>query len=113
VGGALWAGLSNLAFAGFAHDTSSAVIIRALIGLGVAGIYMPGVKFISQNIPSYSEEELKRAKAIVEAYEKGVADGQGVISLDGKMIDKVNLRMAESILKQHQVITEKDGEMGK
>jgi MFS family permease len=52
VGGSLWAGISNLAFAGFAHDTTSAVILRALIGLGVAGIYMPGVKLISQKIPS-------------------------------------------------------------
>lgn len=52
VGGALWAGLSNLAFVGFAHDMVSAMIFRALIGLGVAGIYMPGVKLISQNIPS-------------------------------------------------------------
>lgn len=52
VGGALWAGFSNLAFAGFAHDMTSAVIFRGLVGLGVAGIYMPGIKFISQNIPS-------------------------------------------------------------
>ncbi len=52
VGGALWAGLSNLAFAWFAHDMVSAIILRALVGLGVAGIYMPGVKLISQNIPS-------------------------------------------------------------
>jgi len=52
VGGAVCAGLSNLAFAGFAHDTISAIIFRALIGLGVAGIYMPGVKLISQNIRS-------------------------------------------------------------
>ena len=52
VGGALWAGFSNLAFAGFAHDMTSAVIFKALVGLGVAGIYMPGIKFISQNIPS-------------------------------------------------------------
>ena len=52
VGGAVCAGLSNLAFAGFAHDTTSAIIYRAFIGLGVAGIYMPGVKLISQNIRS-------------------------------------------------------------
>lgn len=51
VGGALWAGLSNLAFAGFAHDMTSAMILRALVGVGVAGVYMPGVKLISQNMP--------------------------------------------------------------
>jgi MFS family permease len=51
VGGALWAGLSNLAFAAYADDMTSAVIFRALVGMGVACIYMPGVKLISQNIP--------------------------------------------------------------
>jgi MFS family permease len=51
VGGALWAGISNLAFALFASDMTSALIFRALIGMGVAFIYMPSVKFISENIP--------------------------------------------------------------
>lgn len=50
VGGALWAGFSNLAFAVFARDLTSALILRALVGVGVAFIYMPGVKLISQNI---------------------------------------------------------------
>lgn len=52
VGGALWAGISNLAFAVFADDVTSAVILRALVGMGVAFIYMPGVKYISEQIPS-------------------------------------------------------------
>lgn len=52
IGGALWAGLSNLAFAGLAHDTASAMVFRALTGLGVAGIYMPGVRLISQRFPT-------------------------------------------------------------
>jgi MFS family permease len=51
VGGALWAGISNLAFAMFADGVANAVILRALVGMGVAFIYMPGVKFISQQIP--------------------------------------------------------------
>lgn len=50
VGGALWAGISNLLFAGFAHDAASATVLRALVGIGIAGIYMPGVKLISQRI---------------------------------------------------------------
>jgi len=52
VGGALWASISNLGFALFANDLTSAVILRALIGMGVAFIYMPGVNLISKNIPS-------------------------------------------------------------
>ncbi|MGW8144130.1 MAG: MFS transporter [Anaerolineales bacterium] len=52
VGGAIWAGVSNLAFVFFANGFTSAMILRAFIGIGVAFIYMPGVKFISQHIPS-------------------------------------------------------------
>ena len=52
VGGVLWAGVSNLLFAGFAHDTTSAIIFRILVGFGIAGIYMPGLKLISQRIPA-------------------------------------------------------------
>jgi len=50
VWGAIWAGVWNLAFAGLAHDTASAIFLRAMIGFGIAGIYMPGVKLISQQI---------------------------------------------------------------
>ncbi|MEK6256673.1 MAG: MFS transporter, partial [Chloroflexota bacterium] len=50
VGGALWAGIFNLLFAGFAYDTASAAILRALVGFGIAGIYMPGLKLITQRI---------------------------------------------------------------
>jgi MFS family permease len=50
VGGAIWAGISNLLLAGIAYDTASAAIIRALVGFGIAGIYMPGLKLITQRI---------------------------------------------------------------
>jgi citrate lyase subunit beta/citryl-CoA lyase len=73
----------------------------------------PAQLAIANTIFSPSKEELKRAQAVVEAYEKAVKEGYGVISLDGKMIDNVNLRMAEMILKQHQAIKEKDGERKK
>jgi MFS family permease len=59
VGGALWAGISNLLFAGIAHDTTSATLIRASVGFGIAGIYMPGLKLISQRIA-----DLQRGRAI-------------------------------------------------
>ena len=52
VGGVIMTGISNLLFAGFAADTTSAVIFRALVGFGIAGIYMPGMKLISQRIPA-------------------------------------------------------------
>ena len=50
VWGAIWSGVWNLVFTGLAHDTTSAIILRAMIGFGIAGIYMPGVNLISRQI---------------------------------------------------------------
>lgn len=48
---AVWAALSNLAFAQLARGVTSGMVLQALIGAGVAGIYMPGMKLISQRVP--------------------------------------------------------------
>jgi len=47
---------------------------------------------------SPSDEEVKQATAVVQAYEAAVAAGQGAASHDGRMIDAVSLRLAQSIL---------------
>jgi MFS family permease len=52
VAGVICAGVFNLLFAGLASDTTSAIVFRALIGFGIAGIYMPGMKLITQRIPA-------------------------------------------------------------
>ncbi len=48
--------------------------------------------------------EVERAQAVVDAYEAAMAAGRGAISLDGKMIDAANLRMAQAVLARHQAI---------
>ena len=45
---ALWSGIANLIFALFAHDYLSAMILRALTGLGMGGTYMPGLKLVAE-----------------------------------------------------------------
>jgi citrate lyase subunit beta/citryl-CoA lyase len=45
-----------------------------------------------------------RAQAVVDAYEAAMAAGRGAISLDGKMIDAANLRMAQAVLTKHNAI---------
>jgi len=59
IGGAIWSGIWNLVFAELAHDAASAILFRAMIGFGIAGIYMPGVKLISQQI-----DATKRGRAM-------------------------------------------------
>jgi len=45
-----------------------------------------------------SDEELAQARRIVEAMAQAEAQGQGAVTLDGKMIDYANVRMARRII---------------
>ena len=49
---------------------------------------------------SPSDEEMTRARALVEAYEAAIRSGQGAATHDGKMIDAANLRMARATLRR-------------
>ncbi len=48
VGGALWAGLAGLAFPLWAHGATSALVLRTLAGIGLAGTYMPGMRLVAE-----------------------------------------------------------------
>jgi citrate lyase beta subunit len=52
-------------------------------------------------------EEVARAEAVLKAYAQAVAQGRGAASLDGKMIDAANIRMAMVIVEQHQRIQQR------
>jgi citrate lyase subunit beta/citryl-CoA lyase len=45
-----------------------------------------------------SDDEVARAAALVDAYERAIAAGQGAAVHDGRMIDGASLRMARSVL---------------
>jgi MFS family permease len=92
VWGAVWSGVWNLVFAGFAHDTNSAVILRALIGFGIAGIYMPGVNLISQQI--HSSRRGSAMGFFVAAFTMGSAAS---IALGGNLSAELGWRTAFSI----------------
>lgn len=49
---------------------------------------------------SPTAEEVARARAIVEAYERALAEGRGSASFNGRMIDAANIRMARTILEK-------------
>jgi citrate lyase subunit beta/citryl-CoA lyase len=51
---------------------------------------------------SPSEEDVARARALVQAYDAAVASGQGAATHEGRMIDAANLRMARTILQHAQ-----------
>jgi len=51
-----------------------------------------------------SAEETAHAERVVAAYDQAVADNRGVVTLDGKMIDAANVRMAQTTLSQQRLI---------
>jgi citrate lyase subunit beta/citryl-CoA lyase len=51
---------------------------------------------------SPSPAEVASARALVDAYERAVAEGRGAATHEGRMIDAANLRMARTILGDEQ-----------
>ncbi|MEM4185809.1 MAG: CoA ester lyase [Candidatus Caldarchaeum sp.] len=52
-----------------------------------------------------SREEVEKAKKIVEAYEKAVAEGLGAISVDGVMVDDATIKIAMRIFEMQKLLT--------
>ena len=48
IASALWSATANLLFAFYAHDYTSALVLRALTGIGMGGTYMPGIKLVAE-----------------------------------------------------------------
>jgi len=59
---------------------------------------------LTNTIFSPSDDDLKWAQKVIEAYEEALEEGRGAISLDGKMIDAVNIRMAKMLIHKQQAI---------
>ena len=49
----LWSGTANLLFALYAHDYTSAMVLRAVTGIGMGGTYMPGLKLVAEKFASH------------------------------------------------------------
>jgi malyl-CoA/(S)-citramalyl-CoA lyase len=63
----------------------------------------PGQLAAANAIFSPTAEEIAHAERIVGAYEAAVAEGRGAVSLDGRMIDAANIRMAQVILERKRL----------
>jgi MFS family permease len=59
IAAALWSATANLLFALFAHDYLSAMLLRALTGIGMGGTYMPGLKLVAEKFAP-----MERGKAV-------------------------------------------------
>jgi citrate lyase beta subunit len=62
----------------------------------------PGQLEAANAIFTPAPDEVARAERVVAAYEKAATEGRGAASLDGRMIDAANIRMARFVLDKHR-----------
>jgi len=92
----------------YAGYTDTAGLIRACqiaTALGFDGkqCIHPGQLATVNAAFSPSEDEVARASALVKAYEAAIAEGRGAATHEGRMIDAASLRMAQVILRRHEL----------
>ena len=63
----------------------------------------PGQLATVNTVFSPTDAEIAAAAALVEAFDAAVAAGQGAATHDGRMIDAASLRMAQVILRRHEL----------
>lgn len=68
------------------------------LGLRGKACIHPAQVAIVNRVFSPSDEETDRARRVVQAYERGRAEGRGVVSLDGEMIDLPVVERARQVL---------------
>lgn len=76
---------------------AEARLARSLGFRGKACIHPAQVEIVNR-VFSPTDEERDRARRVVEAYERGLADGRGAVALDGEMIDLPVVERARRVL---------------
>jgi malyl-CoA/(S)-citramalyl-CoA lyase len=98
-------------YAAFRDDEGLARSSRIARAMGFDGkqcIHPAQLRIINE-LFSPGEDEVAQATRIVHAYEAAQAEGRGAISLDGKMVDAANIRMAQVTLARQQQIDARHG----
>ena len=96
-------------YANFRNDVGLTEVAKIAKALGFDGkqCIHPAQLATVNTIFAPAPAEVERAQAVVNAYTQATAAGKGAISLDGKMIDAANLRMAQAVLTRQQLIEHK------
>ena len=70
-----------------------------------SGRSIPSQIDLANEVFSPSEDEVDRARRILQAMEDAAKEGKGAVSLDGRLIDAASIRMAENLIRQVEQIT--------
>jgi len=95
------------AFGDFSDADGYLAAAKRAIAIGFAGKWAihPSQIPLANEVFSPSEEDVRRARGILQALDDAAKDGKGAVQFEGKMIDVASERMARSILKVHEQIT--------
>ena len=79
---------------------------RRVAALGYEGKWAihPSQVALANDVFSPSEEEVTKARRILEAMEKASKEGRGAVSLDGRLIDIASIRMAQALITKADAI---------
>jgi citrate lyase beta subunit len=80
---------------------AEARLARSLGFRGKACIHPAQVEVVNR-VFSPTKEEQERARRVVETYERALADGRGVVALDGEMIDLPVVERARRVLAESE-----------
>ena len=58
----------------------------------------------TNNIFGLSENDVEHALQVIEAFESATKEGKGVVTLNGKLIERMHVTEAERVLKQKEYI---------
>ncbi len=99
-------------FADFRDEAGLATVARMARVMGFDGkqCIHPAQLATTNEIFAPADAEVARARSVVAAYEAAMATGRGAISLDGKMIDAANLRLAQAVLTRYELIQNIEGQ---
>lgn len=94
-------------FGDFSDPDGYTAQARRAAALGCEGKWAihPSQIALANEIYSPSDEEISRAKRILEAMEQAQKDGKGAVSLDGRLIDIASIRAAEALVAQSEKVS--------
>ncbi len=67
----------------------------------------PSQVALANEVFTPSDEEVNKARRILEAMEEAQREGRGAVSLDGRLIDIASIKQAEALVKQAEAISGK------
>jgi len=92
LGSAVWAGLAGAAFAFLAEGFRSAVVLRAMAGIGLAGTYVPGMRLVAERFAT------ERRGLAIACYASAFGLGSAIsLALTGHLARLVGWRMAMGV----------------